>query len=109
MKYDLECHYIGTMLPCYLQDHHNRESELLIAALLGPDTTGISVCADLMDSALSSDSIPEEISDDAVRNAVVNMWVDTPGNTPFDGNLQACLDEDEPPSVWAYLKWTPVE
>ena len=109
MKYDLECHYIGVMYPDYLQDHHCREGEVLISASVGPDVTNRHVCLELIEAALAVDSIPDEIDDDAIRSAIVTMWINAPDDTPFDANIPPEDVCNLPPYIWAYLKWTPVE
>ncbi len=92
----LTCTYIDTCYPDYLQDHHNRENELLILAT--PTICRATVCDDFWISAISSDKIPQEISDSEIKSAIFSM-VDSLNTSEID------YREDSEVYLYAYLSW----
>ena len=107
---ELTAHYVGTMCPDYLQDHHCRDGEYLLGAMVD----GTSTIQDVVDGWIDSvfgcmgDNIPEDIPDDDIRAAILHI-VRGPVSlkTVFDDTLPIYDDDDpsELPYAYAYLSW----
>lgn len=106
------CVHIDTCLPCYLQDHHNRDGELLLGVPVDGDTTGQEVKEALLDEfqQIAWDMRGESpgYDHDKAQAAIIEWFADVhPAKMPrpFDPSLDV-LDSDEAEScesVYAYF------
>lgn len=92
----ITCTYIDTCYPDYLQDHHNRENELLILA--SPCICRATICDDFWTSAITSDKIPQEITDSEIKSAIFSL-VNSLATSQID------YQEDSEVYIYAYLSW----
>lgn len=95
----LTCTYIDTCYPDFLQDHHNRDNELLLCASANQSYSDMQ--EELVQSAFYSDKIPSDITDDQIIEAV---------DKEFRGYFSHhILDTEDIYSnevqVYAYLNW----
>ncbi len=103
----IECRYIDTCLPDYLQDHHNRDNEQLICFPVDNETTVKELADGLYDDVMGAlcFDIPESISDNDIRAAINSMFEHIDGDV-FDDSLPM-YDENDNDSVYVYavLSW----
>lgn len=113
MSYTVSLQHIDTCLPCYLQDHHNRDGELLLGVYVDKGTRLYSVKDELNSeiSQLWRDDMPdsEEFSN-AVDRAVNEAFAGCNMLKCFDKSLESrtnCEDlgGDEYVQAWFLLTW----
>lgn len=98
----LTCTYICTCYPDFLQDHHNREHEILISAWAG-STSKKSIEEQLIDSALSQwDSSFPKYLDWQVKRVIRAEFSQYKAK---DINFTDCDPEENESCIYAYLSW----
>lgn len=112
MKYTVTAEHVDTCLPCYLQDHHNREGELLLCCTPSGQSAE-EAAEDLYLSESTWDGFPEEdeVSQSQIEEALISSlegvdlrWLDLEGNRceedpEPDGHAEDCsmMDGDNLP------------
>ncbi len=100
---NIQCNYIGICCPDYLTDHHNRENELLILASANAENSN-SLINELISDAMSSVRIPNSITDEQIKEAIIDCFKDFMfGRDMATGDTDFQYDEDV--YVYAYLSW----
>jgi len=124
-KYTLSADYVDTCMPCYLQDHHSREGEMLLQCLPHGQSIPEAV-EDLFESESTWDRFPggEEISQEAIEEALTSalegvdlQYLDLEGNRcesdpEPEGHAETCsmMDgEDLPLCTCGYDLWQGAE
>lgn len=104
---NVDAHYVGTMLPDYLQDGHNRPGETLLLTSLGGTMTD--TIEGLIDSLDMSSGFPEVNNDDLAwiigdeLRGVDLRYIDEHGER-HDAPPE---DRDgEEPYIYVVLRWT---
>ena len=92
MSYSLS--HVDTCLPCYLQDHHNRPGEVLLASSAHGDTRRKDVKAQLLND-MNSQEMPDGFDYDAAT-AAIEAWFDVDSDDAlFDNFLEAPGEDDD--------------
>lgn len=105
MPHDTILQYIDTCMPCYLQDHHNRPSELLLGVPVDNTTTYTTLYDDLLTEFAS---FAHDLNDTAFRNALDNCFADVADmDILFDPTLEPLAEDDEPCYAWFLITFNP--
>ena len=98
--------HVDTCLPCYLQDHHNREGERLLAAPVDGGTRTWLVKESLRDEINAAD-LPTAEHYTAARAALATLFAGAHPFAVFDPYLDKASDDDRAEAVYAYfvLRW----
>lgn len=108
MAYTVSVSHIDTCLGSYLQDHHNREGELLVGVYVTNATTMKEISEGIMSEINSSDwGLPEELTDEAIQAAIDDEVPAT--DIIFDASLDAPSEDDdcaEMCQAWFVLNWS---
>ncbi len=105
------CVHIDTCLSCYLNDHHQRDGELLLGVIVFGDTTIDSVKNELhCELDMAWDRLPDLTPDwfAKARAAVESAFADSALTKTFDSSLEIRSDEDEFDDyvqAWFLLTW----
>ncbi len=106
---ELSCHYIDICYPDYLQDHHNRDNEILLSASVWEGMTTDELVQKLYDCLNSTDNhFPfTEFSEEEIKYAF-RSESDCFISSDFGLHLPSyeCLGEVY---LYAYLRWEEVE
>ena len=113
-KYTVTAQHIDTCFVDFLQDHHNRDGEMLLGVSVSEGMSADDVIEDLMREVHSSmdDEIPEEVTDEQLHAAFTAAVL--PNYTPNQWGLEAIWDADQiaanneqgdVPSHWFVLTW----
>lgn len=101
MTYSLQL--IDICLPCYLQDHHNREGELLLGVPVDGRARVNQVRRAVHDELQAADyGLPESFSYDNARAAINRCFDKSDGRRTFDPSLDKTYSEDSE-SCYAYF------
>lgn len=97
---EIYCHYIDTCMPDYLDDHHNRDNELLLCgAATQPDI--IAVIDELFGQATESERLTKSINNKQIKTAIA---------LEFNRYKlhQVCIDDNMSDDIYiyAYLTWS---
>lgn len=99
--------HIDTCLPCYLNDHYNRDGEVLIGiGVYGPSTTNAEVKDNLITEATLCEAIPGHFTEDAIIAAINEEFGGAADvDEPWDDMLELLDEGDEPPQAWFLFQW----
>lgn len=104
-KPEYDCSHIDTCLPCYLQDHHNREGELLLSVPVDRSTRNGSLMRQVIDELGSADfGLPDGFDYEEAEKAIRDCFAGTDGRKLFDSTLDKADDEGE--SCYAHFLLT---
>lgn len=94
----ITCHYIDTCYPDYLQDHHNRDDELLLCI---PGNYGYWdwLLQDLFDQAILEEGLPSYITNSDLHKAIEQAF------KGYDLKDVTCDHDDYECYIYAYLSW----
>lgn len=111
-RWSVSVSHIDTCLSCYLQDHHNRDGELLLGVPVDGTTTNKAVM-DALESEFASggdDGFPEELDESDVARAIGSYFAGADLDSPFDSSLEVPDEDEEPdgegPQAWFLVEWT---
>lgn len=102
----LTCNYIDICFPDNLQDHHNRDNELLLTASVHDGMSTDELVEELMFSVDSGCTyLPDVFTDEEIREAI-RLEIDPIVSTDF-GLRVDLIDEDQLDQLYlyAYLSW----
>ena len=99
MAYDVSL--IDVCLSCYLQDHHNRDGELLLSVPVDGTTTNAAVREELL-SELQTCDCGESFDWDAARQAIAECFAGAEPDKLFDASLEV-NEEDCDESCYAHF------
>jgi hypothetical protein len=99
--------HTDTCFADFLQDHHNREGELLVGVPVDGGTTVATVKSDLLDEASSDDRLPEDVTDDLLAKAIEAAFSCRNDDSTFDPDMGTDWDDDlsETPTAWFLIQW----
>lgn len=97
--------HIDTCLPCYLQDHHNRDGELLLGVPVDNEATYASVREDLRSEFNGADYGVDDVTDEMFEAALAECFADAKPDALFDSSLEPGDDDGEGPQAWFLLTW----
>ena len=105
--------HVDTCLPCYVQDHHNRDGE----CLFGVHVDGSSTVADVREGLeteirASGDRVPDYVTDEQIASAVTALFEGVDPARDFDRSLPIPetdddIDADELCQAWFVLTFDP--
>jgi hypothetical protein len=106
--------HVDTCLPCYLNDHHNRDGECLFGIYVDGTTTNGEARGLLLDEFRQTDDrVPDEIAGEFVA-ALDRLFADLDADKLFDASLEVPepdhdIDGGEACQAWFVLTWeTPI-
>lgn len=84
---------IGVCLPCYLQDHHNRQGEYLVGVVVDGATTNKQLKdALIFEIDIYGNDLPESITDAMIEAAVNECFSNADLEALFDSSLEVIDD-----------------
>jgi len=106
-KYELSISHVDTCLPCYVQDHCNGDSEMLLGVAVDRSSRNHQVRDSLIDEARNyGDKLPESISDDEVKAAIIDLFKRAHPFGTFERGLDRAADDDSGESAYAWFRFT---
>jgi len=103
-----DCSHIDTCTPDYLTDHHNRDGELLLQAIVSRDATNAEVMAELIDDLQKLEyhaGADYHAAEVAIRLEFTGKAMDK----PFDATPEPFADDDDSGEMcyaWFVLSWS---
>ena len=107
----MTCTHIDTCLSSFLNDHHNRDGELLLGVFVDGSATHADVLAGLLDelqqatASIDPDDVPG-FDYDSAKAAAKSLFVDTDLATLFDSSLETVEADDMAEMVQAWFLFT---
>lgn len=100
---ELTCNFIACCYPDDLQDHHNRDNEILLSAY--PDGSRDYIASELFDSYCNTDKLIE-IDGQVIRDNEVKLAIDEMVGQLYNYQFNQDFDPDyDSPMIYAYLAW----
>lgn len=111
MAYSLTVSHVDTCLPCYVQDHCNGETEMLIGVPVDRASRMHNVKQALADEARDySDKFPDDLPDSTVAAAIGELFKGVHPLKAFNHSLGAAGDEmGESCYAWFRVEWESAE
>lgn len=103
----LNVYHVDTCLPCYVLDHCNGETEMLIGVPVDKASRMHMVRRDLESEVRNyGDKLSDEFSDSDVANAIGELFQGVHPLKAFDKSLERAADEtDESCYAWFRFAW----
>lgn len=114
----MECQHINTCLPCYLNDHHNREGELLLGVFVDGNATESDVLWEVIRELqevrgdIREESALPGFDYDAAKASVKTLFLLRGGafdlSDKFDSTLDTSADvsdDADPVQAWFLFTW----
>jgi len=98
--------HVDTCLPCYVQDHCNGPTELLVGVYVDGNTLVQTVVESLSQELNGADKIPAGITEAQINAAILEELPAGTMGDAFDSSLEAADDDDgEGPQAWFHVTW----
>lgn len=113
MTYEMDCSHIDTCMSCFLNDHHNRDGELLLGVFVDGASTFHDVLWALIDElqTASASIDPADVPGwdyDAAKACAKSLFAETDLSKPFDVGLDMPSEDDdcaESVQAWFLFTW----